>query len=64
MYKPLILGISNANPVVLYGLLIFLLVGLILFAGVIVYFTGYYMMKLVRRIRNNSTKNTNKRLTQ
>jgi len=57
MYKPLLLGISNANPVVLYGVLIFLFLSLISIAGIIVYFTGFYIIKLIRRIRRNSTKN-------
>ena len=57
MYKPLLLGISNADPLVLYGFLIALFLGLISIAGIIVYFTGYYIIKLVRWIRRNSMKN-------
>jgi hypothetical protein len=56
MYKPLFLGISNADPVVLYGLLIFLLAGLILLAGIIAYLACYYILKLVRLIRDYSMR--------
>jgi hypothetical protein len=57
MYKPLFLGISNADPIVLYGFLIIVFAGLISIAGIVLYFTGYYIIKLVRRIRNNSKGN-------
>jgi hypothetical protein len=57
MYKPLLLGINNADPLVLYGFLIALFLGLISIAGIIVYFTGYYIIKLIRWIRRNSMKN-------
>jgi hypothetical protein len=57
MYKPLFLGISNADPLVLYGFLIALMLSLIVIACLIVYFTGYYIIKLIRWIRNNSMKN-------
>jgi hypothetical protein len=57
MYKLFLLGISNADPVVLYGVLIVLFLGLTSIAGLIVYFTGYCVVKLIRWIRGNSTKN-------
>jgi hypothetical protein len=62
MYKPLFLGISNADPLVLYGFLIALFLGLISIAGIIVYFTGYYIIKFVRWIRRNSIKNRQREL--
>jgi hypothetical protein len=62
MYKPPLLGISKADPVVLYGVLIFLFLGLISIAGTIVYFTGYYVIKLIRWILSNSTKNRQREL--
>ena len=62
MYKPLFLGISNADPVVLYGFLIVVFAGLISIAGIILYFTGYYIIKLMRRMCNNSKENRQQEL--
>jgi hypothetical protein len=59
MYKPILLGINNASPgglLVLFGILIFILLSLIAIAGVIVYFTGYYIVKSIRWMRKPSTK--------
>ena len=56
MYKPLLLGINNADPFVLYGLLIILFLGLISIAGIMVYFTGYYIIKTIRRMRKDPPK--------
>lgn len=53
-YKLLFLGISNADPVVAYVLLILIFCGLISAASLIVYFTGYYMIKLFSWIRRKS----------
>ncbi len=57
MHKPLFLGISNADPLVLYGFLIVGFAGIISCAGIIVYFTGYYIIKLMRLMRKNSNEN-------
>jgi hypothetical protein len=56
MYKPLFLGINNADPVVAYGLLILIFCGLISAAGLILYFTGYYMIKLFSLIHRKSRR--------
>jgi hypothetical protein len=56
MYKPLLLGINNADPFVLYGFLIILFLGLISIAGIMVYFTGYYIIKTIRRMRKDPPK--------
>ncbi len=58
MYKPLFLGISNAGPsfiLVPIALLVFF-VGLFLIACIIVYFTGYYLIKLFGWLRNYSLR--------
>jgi hypothetical protein len=59
MYKPRFLGISNADPLVLSGFLIALMVSLIVIACLIFYFAGYYLIKLIRWIRKNSLYKTN-----
>ena len=50
MYKPLLLGISNADPVVVYGVLIVILLGFISFACICFYHTGCYIIKSLRRL--------------
>jgi hypothetical protein len=57
MYRPLFLGISNADPLVLYGFLIALTLSTIVVVGLILYFIGYYIIKLVRWARTTSMKN-------
>ena len=44
------------------GVLIIIFMGLISIAALILYFTGYYIIKLVRWIRSNSTKNRQQEL--
>jgi type IV secretory pathway TrbD component len=51
MYKPLFLGISNAPPAVVYGVLIIFLVWLATAAGFAIWFMGHCVVKLISRIR-------------
>ena len=60
MYKPLFLGINNGTMegwLVIFGILIFLIVGLIVTSGVMVYFTVRYIIKLIYRMRKTSLRN-------
>jgi len=60
MYKPILLGISNADPWVIYPVLLVLILGLLSIAGIIVFFTGFYIRKLLILICNYSMKNKQK----
>jgi hypothetical protein len=47
MYKPLFLGINDADPWIIYPILIFLALGLLLIAGIIAYYAGIYILKII-----------------
>jgi hypothetical protein len=51
MNHQLLLGISDADPWVLYPFLIAIMFGLLSIAGMIVFFSGYYILKLMNWIR-------------
>jgi hypothetical protein len=59
MYKPIFLGINNATSgglLVIFGILIFMVVALIVLAGLMIYYTGYYIIKSIRPMRKNSMR--------
>ena len=56
MYKPLFLGISSGSIdgwLVIFGVAIFIIVGLILIVGIIIFFAVRYLIKLIRSIRKD-----------
>jgi hypothetical protein len=66
MYKPLFLGISNADPKVVYGILIILLIWLATAAGFALWFIGHcvglswgWIRKQLIRNSSNVQKTTN-----
>jgi hypothetical protein len=59
MYKPILLGINNATPggmLVILAFLIFMASALIVLAGLMIYYTGYYIIKSIRWMRKSSMK--------
>jgi hypothetical protein len=55
MNTPIFLGINNGPIVgwlILLVIAILFILGLIAIAGMMVYFSGYYINRLIRRIRN------------
>jgi hypothetical protein len=54
MYKPILLGINDATLgdwLVLFGLALLAIIGVIALGGMIFYFTGYYIARLISQIR-------------
>jgi hypothetical protein len=56
MYKPLFLGISNADPIVAYGVLIIIAVWLLIATGIALYFIGLCIKIVFNWIRGKLRK--------
>jgi hypothetical protein len=60
IYKPFLLGINDATRgdwLIVFGFAIIFIIGLIAIAGMIVYFSGYSIKKMMGWRHKNSSKN-------